>query len=75
MKFSLGYMFQSLFGFSFWPLWARNSLVVTRMSGALQQGFCWGFNLLCGWAGTAPFWVTEFENTVRVFAGVCFICV
>jgi hypothetical protein len=29
------------------------------VSGALQQGFCWGFNLLRGWACIASFcdWV------------------
>jgi hypothetical protein len=31
--------------------------------------------LLLGWACIAPFWVIEFENTVRVFAGGCFVCV
>jgi hypothetical protein len=32
------------------------------VSGALQQGFWWGFILLCGWAFIAPFCVFEFEN-------------
>jgi hypothetical protein len=35
----------------------------------LQQGFYWDFILLSGWACTAPFCVTEFENLTRaVFA-------
>jgi hypothetical protein len=43
--------------------------------GSAPQGFCWGFNLLHGWACITSFRVTEFENTMRVFAVVCFVCV
>jgi hypothetical protein len=42
-------------------------LVATGMSAALQQGFCWGFILLRGWACIAPFCVTKFENVMRGF--------
>jgi hypothetical protein len=44
-----------LFGFLFWLLRARDRLVALHVSGALQQGFCWGFNLLRGWACIASF--------------------
>jgi hypothetical protein len=38
----------------------------------LQQVFCWGFILLCGWAGITPFCMIEFENIMMNFADVCF---
>jgi hypothetical protein len=41
----------------------------------LQQGFCQGYNLLHGWASIAPFWVTEFENTMSVSLGFVLLCV
>jgi hypothetical protein len=37
-----------LFGFSFRPLKSRDRLVATDMTGALQQGVCWGSSLLSG---------------------------
>jgi hypothetical protein len=45
------------------------------MLGALQQGFCWGLILLSGWACIATFCMTEFDNIMRISAGVCFLCV
>jgi hypothetical protein len=43
--------------------------------GMLQQGFCQGYNLLLGWICIAPFWVTEFENTMSVLLGfVSYVC-
>jgi hypothetical protein len=51
-----------LFGFLFQPLRERDCIVATGVSGALQQEFWWGFILLCGWACTALFCVTEPEN-------------
>lgn len=62
MKFSFGCVFQILFGFLVWHC-------------VCQECCNKSFNLLCGWAGPAPSWVTEFGNTVRVFAGVCFVYV
>jgi hypothetical protein len=51
-----------LFGFSFRPLRARDSLVATGVSGAMQHVFWWGFISLSGWNSIAPFCATDFEN-------------
>jgi hypothetical protein len=63
-----------LFGFSFWPLRARDRLVAKRMLGALQQGFCWGLNLLRAWL-VLPHFVSEFEKHNEELLGFCFVCV
>jgi hypothetical protein len=51
-----------LFGFSFRPLWTRDRLVATGVSGAMQQGVRWGFILIYGWTCVVPFCVIEFGN-------------
>lgn len=62
-----------LFGFSCCPLRARNPLVATGVTGALQQGFCWGLNLLRVLLLVASFCMSDFEKRSEV--GFCLVYV
>jgi hypothetical protein len=61
-----------LFGLSFWPFRVWDRLIAMRVLGTLQQGFCWGLNLLRGWLLLPNFVCLCLKNMrVSFFAGVC----
>jgi hypothetical protein len=61
------------------PLRGRSLLVATMYKlfsfGDVVTKILCALVLLGGWTCIAPFWVIEFENTVEILAGDCFLCV